>query len=100
MDQQALRPGQPAFDGPSAKSKYVLTRQFYTPYTEHAFLEPECAVAYPDGDGVMILSTDQGAYDCRVRTYLLLAMAKAALPRWMCLWAMRLPDLWTTPVRW
>ena len=44
-----------------AKSKYVLTRQFHTPYTEHAFLEPECAVAYPDGDGVMILSTDQGA---------------------------------------
>ena len=51
-----------------AKSKYVLTRQFYTPYTEHAFLEPECAVAYPDGDGVMILSTDQGAYDTQHET--------------------------------
>ena len=44
-------------------SKYVLTERFSTPWTEHAFLEPECAVAYPDGDGVMILSTDQGAYD-------------------------------------
>ena len=44
-------------------SKYVLTEKFSTPWTEHAFLEPECAVAYPDGDGVMILSTDQGAYD-------------------------------------
>ena len=51
-----------------AKSKYVLTRSFYTPYTEHAFLEPECAVAYPDGDGVMILSTDQGAYDTQHET--------------------------------
>ena len=51
-----------------AKSKYVLTRQFHTPYTEHAFLEPECAVAYPDGDGVMILSTDQGAYDTQHET--------------------------------
>ena len=51
-----------------AKSKYVLTRQFYTPYTEHAFLEPECAVAYPDGDGVMILSTDQSAYDTQHET--------------------------------
>ena len=46
-----------------AKSKYMLTQRFYTPWTEHAFLEPECAVAYPDGDGIMVLSTDQGAYD-------------------------------------
>jgi len=51
-----------------AKSKYVLTRQFYTPYSEHAFLEPECAVAFPDGDGVMILSADQGAYDTQHET--------------------------------
>ena len=33
-----------------AKSRYVLTQHFSTPWTEHAFLEPECAVAYPDGD--------------------------------------------------
>ncbi|MCI2058386.1 MAG: selenium-dependent xanthine dehydrogenase [Oscillibacter sp.] len=46
-----------------AKSKYVLTQRFSTPWTEHAFLEPECAVAYPEGDGVTVLSTDQGAYD-------------------------------------
>ena len=45
------------------KARHVLTREFSTPWTEHAFLEPECAVAYPDGDGVMVLSTDQGAYD-------------------------------------
>ena len=51
-----------------ARSKHVITRRFYTPYTEHAFLEPECAVAYPDGDGVMILSTDQGAYDTQHET--------------------------------
>ena len=46
-----------------AKSRYLITRRFSTPWTEHAFLEPECAVAYPEGEGVMILSTDQGAYD-------------------------------------
>ena len=51
-----------------AKSKYVLTEKFSTPWTEHAFLEPECAVAYPDGDGVMILSTDQGTYDTQHET--------------------------------
>ena len=46
-----------------AKSKHILTQRFSTPWTEHAFLEPECAVAYPEEDGVMVLSTDQGAYD-------------------------------------
>ena len=40
---------------------YVLMYHYETPYTEHAFLEPECAVAYPDEDGLTILSTDQGA---------------------------------------
>ena len=46
-----------------AKAKYMLTERFSTPWTEHAFLEPECAVAYPKGKGVTVLSTDQGAYD-------------------------------------
>lgn len=44
-------------------AKHVITRHFETPWTEHAFLEPECAVAYMDEDGdVMIYSTDQSAY--------------------------------------
>ena len=51
-----------------AKSRHVLTQRFTTPWTEHAFLEPECAVAYPDGEGVMILSSDQGTYDTRQET--------------------------------
>ena len=51
-----------------AKSKYVLKQKFSTPWTEHAFLEPECAVAYPDGDGVMVLSSDQSAYDTQHET--------------------------------
>lgn len=49
-------------------SKYVLHDKFSTPYTEHAFLEPECAVAFPKDDGVMILSTDQSAYDTQHET--------------------------------
>ena len=43
-----------------AKSKYQVTRHYETPWTEHAFLEPECAVAMPFGDGVFIYSSDQG----------------------------------------
>ena len=57
-----------------AKSKHVLTQRFSTPWTEHAFLEPECAVAYPDGDGVMVLSTDQGAYDTQHETMMMLGL--------------------------
>ena len=48
-----------------ASSAYTVTKSFSTPFTEHAFLEPECAVAFPYKDGVKILSTDQGAYDTR-----------------------------------
>ncbi len=43
-------------------SKFVLHEQFQTPWTEHAFLEPECAVAVPDGDGVMLYTTDQSSH--------------------------------------
>ncbi len=43
-------------------SKYVLHEHFQTPWTEHAFLEPECAVAMPDGDGIMMYSTDQSTH--------------------------------------
>lgn len=45
-----------------ANSKYVYTEKFHTPYTEHAFLEPECAISMPYEDGVLIYSTDQGTY--------------------------------------
>jgi selenium-dependent xanthine dehydrogenase len=48
-----------------ASSAHVVTETFSTPFTEHAFLEPECAVAFPYKDGVKVLSTDQGAYDSR-----------------------------------
>lgn len=47
------------------QSKHVVTAVYHTPPTEHAFLEPECAVAAPDGDGVVIWSADQGIYQTR-----------------------------------
>ena len=46
-----------------ARSKYVLTEHFHTPWTEHAFLEPECCVALPlENGGVRLLTTDQSAH--------------------------------------
>lgn len=46
-------------------SKYVVTQSYITPPTEHAFLEPECAVAFPYKDGVKVYTSDQGVYDTR-----------------------------------
>ena len=54
-----------------SESRYTVTETFTTPFTEHAFLEPECAVAYPYKIGVKILSTDQGAYDTRHETLIM-----------------------------
>ena len=55
-------------DAAIKNSPHVLTATFKTPFTEHAFLEPECAVAVPRADGVLIYSTDQGTYDSRFET--------------------------------
>ena len=45
------------------QSKYVISQHFETPWTEHAFLEPECAVAFIDREGdVFVYSTDQSAH--------------------------------------
>ena len=46
-------------------SKYVIIETFDTPFTEHAFLEPECAIAFPYKDGVKIYSSDQSVFDTR-----------------------------------
>ncbi len=46
------------------KSKYVVTRKYKTSWQEHGFMEPECAVAMPEGeDGLLIYTTSQSIYD-------------------------------------
>lgn len=47
------------------QSAHVVTERYSVPFTEHAFLEPECAVAEPYGEGVRIYSGDQGIYQTR-----------------------------------
>ena len=51
-------------------SRHVLHRRFETPWTEHAFLEPECCVALPlENGGVKLLTSDQSTHttmnECR-----------------------------------
>lgn len=49
--------------GALAGSKYIAEATFSLPPTEHAFMEPETAVAMPDGDGVFVITGGQGIYD-------------------------------------
>lgn len=50
--------------GAIERSAHVISGKFTTPYTEHAFLEPECAVGVPEEDGgVTVYTSDQGVYD-------------------------------------
>jgi selenium-dependent molybdenum hydroxylase 1 len=45
-------------------SKYVVTKKYKTPIQEHAFMEPECAIALPEGeDGILLYSGSQSVYD-------------------------------------
>ncbi|MFW5649779.1 MAG: selenium-dependent xanthine dehydrogenase [Acetivibrio ethanolgignens] len=57
------------------EAKYKVTRRYETPFTEHAFLEPEAAIAMPFDDGVYIYSTDQGTYDTRKECSIMLGIA-------------------------
>ena len=44
-------------------AKYSVTNHYSVPYTEHAFMEVECAVAKPEGDGVFLYTSGQSIYD-------------------------------------
>lgn len=47
-----------------AKAAYVVSQKYITPPTEHAFMEPESAVAVPEADGKLTVYTgSQSVYD-------------------------------------
>lgn len=47
-----------------ANSKHVVSKSFYSPPVEHAFMEPESSLAYIDENGtVVVYVADQGIYD-------------------------------------
>ena len=43
-------------------SAFCVTEHYSVPFTEHAFLEPECALAFPEDGVIRIISGDQGIY--------------------------------------
>ncbi len=44
-------------------SAHVVRSTYKTPYTEHAFMEVECAVALPKGKGLKLYTSSQSVYD-------------------------------------
>jgi selenium-dependent xanthine dehydrogenase len=48
-----------------ASAAHVVEQRFTTPFTDHAFMEPESALGYPpDADGVVLVRTgEQNVYD-------------------------------------
>ena len=47
-----------------SESDYIVDEIYTTPFTEHAFMEPECAVARPyKEDGVFVYASDQSVFD-------------------------------------
>lgn len=46
------------------ESKFVVTHKYHTPFNDHAFMEPECAIALPEGeDGLLLYTGGQSVYD-------------------------------------
>ena len=48
-----------------AKAAHVVTRHYSTPQTDHAFMEPECAIAMKTEDGIQLYTGGQSVYDER-----------------------------------
>ncbi len=47
-----------------AASCHVVTQHYSVPFTEHAFMEPECAIAMPEGEnGILLYTGGQSIYD-------------------------------------
>ncbi|MCL2368343.1 MAG: selenium-dependent xanthine dehydrogenase [Oscillospiraceae bacterium] len=58
---EKLRRGDP--DTALQNAAHVVTRRYSLPFTEHAFMEPECAIALPEGEGIHLYSGGQSIYD-------------------------------------
>jgi selenium-dependent xanthine dehydrogenase len=62
MSKEYLHRGDP--DKAIAEAAFVVTNKYHTPHNDHAFMEPECAVAVPEGeDGLHVFTSGQGIYD-------------------------------------
>ncbi len=47
------------------RSAHVVTHTYTTPFVEHAFLEPEAALAVPTDEGLVVYASDQSVFHTR-----------------------------------
>ena len=50
-------------DAAIAASAHVVKTTYHVPFTDHAFMEPECAIAFPEGEGLHLYTASQSVYD-------------------------------------
>lgn len=51
------------------EAAHIVSKKYFTPFNDHAFLEPEAAIAMPDGNGGLRMYTgSQSVYDERKET--------------------------------
>jgi xanthine dehydrogenase molybdenum-binding subunit len=63
-----------ALEQAKVQSDYTAQGVFQTQMIEHGFMEPECAIAYPSGEGIEVLSQGQGVFDDRIQIAKLLGL--------------------------
>lgn len=56
---------------------FKVTQHYSTPFTEHAFMEPECAIAMYEDEGIFLYSGAQGIYDDQREVARLLGLEKS-----------------------
>ncbi|GJQ26485.1 MAG: selenium-dependent xanthine dehydrogenase [Phycisphaerae bacterium] len=66
LSRSALVRGEP--DAVLAASAHVVENVWQTQCIEHLYLEPEAAIAIPEGDGLKLLTQGQGIFDDRRQT--------------------------------
>jgi aldehyde oxidoreductase len=59
-----------------AESAYIAHGIYQTQMIEHGFMEPEVCIAYPQGEGVEVLSQGQGVFEDRVQIAKLLGLSQ------------------------
>lgn len=77
LSRSAFRRGD--LDAARARSAFISRGQYRTQWIEHAFMEPEAAVALPTQEGVEVYSQGQGVFEDRDQIARLLGLDREAV---------------------
>ena len=65
------------FEEAKANSAYISEGVYQTQMIEHGFMEPECSIAYPNGERLEVLSQGQGVFEDRTQIASLLGLEES-----------------------